>query len=154
MKILIMDFFKNNDRIQKMVEGVSSNSKINNTRDEMIPEEEMSSEGAVRRINSVWARASSTMIPDSVKGIHLSNEKLFLEDPNMSIQSVKSISYEEWCKKKEIMQRLKDKLVEDAKLNVYEQMQMKDGLNETRKSWNWKWFKNWWKSKDKELKLK
>ena len=77
------------------------------------------------------------MVPASVKGIHLSNEK-YLDDPNMSIQSVRNITFEQWWKKKEIMQRLKDKLIEDAKMQIYEQMQMKDELNETKQMQNWK----------------
>lgn len=36
-----------------MVEGVSSNSKINQTGDDLLPDDDLSSDGAVRRINSV-----------------------------------------------------------------------------------------------------
>ena len=163
-------------KIQRIVGGISSNSKINNTGDDLVLEDEMSPEGAVRRINSVWAKASSTMVPASVKGIHLSNEK-YLDDPNMSIQSVRNITFEQWWKKKEIMQRLKDKLIEDAKMQIYEQMQMKDEFNETKQMQNWKVYskflisffscllefkfsdkfkiiEDWWKSKDKETRIK
>lgn len=73
------------------------------------------------------------MMPGSTKGLHFSNEKHFLDDPNVSIQSVRSITFEEWCKKKEIMQRLKDKLVEDAKLKIFEQMQVKEVFHQTQK---------------------
>jgi len=73
-----------------------------------------------------------------VKGLHMSNEKRILEDPNVSIQSVRSVTFEQWCKKKEIMQRLKDKLIEDAKLQIYEQSLIRKDLNETKQIKNWK----------------
>ena len=78
------------------------------------------------------------MVPSSVKGLYMSNEKRILEDPNVSIQSVRSVTFEQWCKKKEIMQRLKDKLIEDAKLQIYEQSLIRKDLNETKQIKNWK----------------
>jgi hypothetical protein len=84
-----------NDKIQRLVEGMSSHSRINQTGDE-IPERDISSDGAARRINSVCARASLTMVPASVKGIHLSNEKKIFDELHTSIQSVRSVTYEEW----------------------------------------------------------
>ena len=83
------------NKLQRMVEGLSSNSKANNMGDDLIPEKEISPEGAVRRINSVCARAASTMVPASMKGLNLSNDKC-LEDPNIFIQSVRNISFEQW----------------------------------------------------------
>jgi hypothetical protein len=85
-----------NDKIQRLVEGMSSHSRINQTGDEIIQERDISSDGAVRRINSVCARASLTMVPASVKGIHLSNEKKIFDELHTSIQSVRSVTYEEW----------------------------------------------------------
>jgi len=57
-KVMVSDSFgrellENNNIIQRMVEGASSNSKINKTREDINKEEELSSEGAERRINSV-----------------------------------------------------------------------------------------------------
>jgi hypothetical protein len=42
--------------------------------------------------------------------------------------------------KKEMMQRLKDKLIEDAKLEFLEQQKMKSELNETKEIKNWTLF--------------
>jgi hypothetical protein len=42
-----------NDKIQRLVEGMSSHSRINQTGDDIIQERDVSSDGAVRRINSV-----------------------------------------------------------------------------------------------------
>ena len=39
------------------------------------------------------------------------------------------------------MQRLKDKLIEDAKLKIYEQMQMKNELNHIKEVKNYKKFR-------------
>lgn len=127
---------KNNDRIQRLVEGMSSHSRINNTAEDAAKEADISSDGAVRRINSVCARAASTMVPSSVKGIHLSNEKKILDDPHTSIQSVRTISFEQWCKRKEMMQRLKDRLIEDAKMELLEERK----LNDTKELKNWELF--------------
>ncbi len=104
-----------------------SNSRINNNQDEIVEEDKISEEGAARRINSVCARATSTMIPSSVKELQFSQE-YNLDDQNMSIKSVRSVTFEQWCKHKEIMQRLKDKLVQDEKLKIFEQNQMKSDI--------------------------
>jgi hypothetical protein len=42
--------------------------------------------------------------------------------------------------KKEMMQRLKDKLIEDAKIEFLEQEKMKSELNETKEIKNWTLF--------------
>lgn len=39
------------------------------------------------------------------------------------------------------MQRLKDKLIEDAKLELLEQEKMKSELNETKEIKNWQFFR-------------
>lgn len=75
-----------------------------------------------------------------MKGINFSDEKRISQDPHASIQSVRSIPFEKWCKQKEMMQRLKDKLVEDAKLEILEQQKMKSELNETKEIKNWHYF--------------
>lgn len=47
------EIMQKNDKIQRLVEGMSSHSRINQTGDEIIPERDISSDGVVRRINSV-----------------------------------------------------------------------------------------------------
>lgn len=111
-----------NDKIQRLVEGMSSHSRIINTGDDLHKDGDISTDGIVRRINSVCGRTTSAMVPTSAKAIHFSNEKKMFENSHMSIQSVRSITFEQWCKQKEMMQRLKDKLIEDAKLEILEQM--------------------------------
>jgi hypothetical protein len=112
------EIMEKNDRIQRLVDGMSSHTKIHRSGDK---EREISSDRAVRRINSVCARANSTMMPSSVKAINTSNERQMFEDPHTSIQSVRTVTFEQWWRQKEMMQRLKDKLVEDAKLEILEQ---------------------------------
>ena len=85
------------------------------------------------------------------------------EDPHTSIQSVRSITFEQWWKKKEMMQRLKDKLVEDAKLEVLQQITEKQ-MDETKQTKSSSYFSNysflisiieeWCKAKDKEQRMK
>lgn len=130
------EVFEKNDRIQRLVDGMSSHSRINNTAEDPVKEADISSEGAVRRINSVCARAASTMVPSSVKGIQMSNEKKFKDDLHASIQSVRSITFEQWCRQKEMMQRLKDQLIEDAKMEILESRK----LNDTKEIQNWEMF--------------
>lgn len=64
-----------NNRIQRMVEGMSSHSRIINTGEDDHKEGDISTEAIVRRINSVWGRTASSMVPNSVKAIHFSDEK-------------------------------------------------------------------------------
>ena len=47
------EVFEKNDRNQRLVEGMSSHSRINNTAVDAAKEADISSDGAVRRINSV-----------------------------------------------------------------------------------------------------
>jgi hypothetical protein len=132
------EILQKNGRIQRLVDGIASQSRIHNVDEN--PENDLSSDSAVRRINSVCARENATIVPSSVKGIHFSDEKRMSQDPHASIQSVRSIPFEKWCKQKEMMQRLKDKLVEDAKLEILEQQKMKSELNETKEIKNWHYF--------------
>ncbi|CAI2382902.1 unnamed protein product [Moneuplotes crassus] len=136
------EIFKNN----------KTNCTQNHTKDEIIQEEDLSSEGAAaRRINSVCARAASTMISTNFK---FNFNDPHLDDPNISIQSVRSVTFEQWCKKKEIMQRLKDKLIQDEKMKILEQKKMKNDFNETKQFNNWKCFKEWCKTKDRQARTK
>ena len=132
------EILQKNGRIQRLVDGMASQSRIHNVDEN--PENDLSSDSAVRRINSVCARENATIVPSSVKGIHFSDEKRMSQDPHASIQSVRNIPFEKWCKQKEMMQRLKDKLVEDAKLEILEQQKMKSELNETKEIKNWHYF--------------
>jgi len=133
------EIMQQNDKIQRLVDGMSSHTKFRSDEQDS-HRQDTSSERAIRRINSVCARASSTMIPSSVKGIKMSNEKkMMLEDPHMSLQSVRTVTFEKWCRQKEMMQRLKDKLIEDAKLEILEQTKM-DEMNDTKEIQNWEYF--------------
>lgn len=129
------EIMEKNDRIQRLVEGMSSHSRARGDEKDV----ETSSDLACRRINSVCARAISTMVPSSTKAIQMSNEKKMLEEMHSSIQSVRTITYEEWCRRKEMMQRLKDRLIEDAKLEILEQRKMKE-MNDTKEIKNWEKF--------------
>ena len=157
-----------NERIQRLVDGMSSHSQTNHHQDDttQIKDPDMSGEVAARRINSVCGRTTSTMVPGSVKGIHFSNEKA-LDDQHSSIQSVRTMSYTQWCKQKEMMQRLKDQLIEDAKIEILENMHEKEH-DDTKSHQNFESFsklftkfgyiyfvlETWAKAKDKEMKVK
>lgn len=129
------EIMEKNDRIQRLVEGMSSHSRARGDDKDV----ETSSDIAGRRINSVCARAISTMVPSSTKAIQMSNEKKMLEEANSSLQSVRTMTYEQWCRKKEMMQRLKDRLIEDAKLEILEHRKMKE-MNDTKEIQNWETF--------------
>ena len=129
-----------NERIQRMVDGMSSHSRINNHQDDtQIKDQDISGEVAARRINSVCGRTTSTMVPGSVKGIHFSNEKA-LDDQHSSIHSVRTMSFTQWCKQKEMMQRLKDQLIDDAKIEILENMHEKEH-NDTKSHQNFESFR-------------
>lgn len=86
---------KNNDKIQRLVDGVSSNIKMLKLADETNKDPDISVDVAVRRINSVCGRTTSTMIPASVKAIHFSNEKA-LDDQHSSIQNARAMTFSQW----------------------------------------------------------
>ena len=64
-----------------------------------------------------------------------------------------TITFEEWCRHKEMMQRLKDRLILDAKFEILEQRRDKE-MNDTRQTQNWEAVRQWCHAKDKERKLK
>jgi hypothetical protein len=77
------------------------------------------------------------MVPTSVKGIHFSNEKAL--DDQQSNHSGKTITFDQWCKQKEMMQRLKDQLIVDAKMEILENMREKEH-NDTKSHENFEQF--------------
>lgn len=74
-----------------------------------------------------------------MKGLQFSNEKKTMDEQHSSLYSDRTMTFEQWCRQKEMMQRLKDKLVEDAKLEILEQRKEQE-MNDTKQTQNWEVF--------------
>lgn len=150
-----------NDRIQRLVDG-KGNSRLDGPSGRESSKKGLLVAGIAKRNNSVCGRTRSSLFPKSSKDMHSTQEQS-LDDANASVPSLQSLTFEQWCKSKEMVQRLKDKLIEDAKFELLAEVRQQQ-LNNTRQSKTEEYFskpfsyifavEEWCHAKDREIRMK